>query len=135
MYCTSNYFFTQETINKAEFVMDALYNKSGEVHAWLDAMTGNICGLDGQYVAFVCNDSVYDRHGCHIGWWSDGCIRDCHGAAAYFTRYAGPIGMLKPQRRMKPLEPLRRPAPLRPPLSVKPQRPTTLPKWSQEPPV
>jgi len=53
-------------------MMEALYGRTGQVHAWLDTDSGNILDLRGQHTAFVDGNSVYDWTGRHIGWWSTG---------------------------------------------------------------
>lgn len=88
--------------------LEALYGKSGKVHAWLDISNGNILDLNGQHLAFIAGDSVYDWDGRHIGWWLSGSIRDRTNAAAFFTKDAGSIGVLKPLKALKPLKPLKR---------------------------
>jgi hypothetical protein len=112
--------------------MEALYGKSGRVHAWLDTSDGNILDLNGQHLAFVDGNSVYDWNGRHIGWWISGCVRDRTNAAAYFTRNAGSIGVLKPLKALKPLKPLKALAPLRPLKELRPLKPLKRMAWSTD---
>lgn len=102
--------------------MEALYQQTGAVYAWLDERSGRIIGLRGQNLAFVDGDSVYGWPGQHIGWWVDGHIRDHGGAVAVFTAGAGNLGVIKPVRAIKPIKPVKQIAPVRPVKSVKPVR-------------
>jgi|ERR1700683_5805470 len=110
--------------------MDALFNQSGGVYAWLDTATGNIVSLSGQHLAFIDGDSVYNWQGQHIGWWQDGHIRDRVGAVALFTDVAGSLGVVKPVRAVKPVQPGKAVSPVRPVKAVKPVRSVKQLAWS-----
>jgi hypothetical protein len=50
--------------------------------------------FDGRPAAFIRNGSVYAYSGQHLGWLSDGWIRDHNGDAVYFSngpRRGGPV--------------------------------------------
>ena len=113
--------------------MEALYDQSGSVYAWLQ-MNGHICGLDGENLAFIDGDSVYEWDGKHIGWWQDGHIRDASGAVALFRADATNMGVFMPMRQVPPLHPLRPLSPHRPVKTSKPLRPKYLAEWSDEMP-
>jgi hypothetical protein len=110
--------------------MDALFDGDGEVYAWLNE-DGKIYGLDGQNLAFIEGDSIYDWDGNHVGWWTDGHIRDSYGAVALFTSEASNLGVLKPMRALRPLAPLRELSPMKPMKSMKPMRPLKQMAWAE----
>ena len=114
--------------------MEALYDQSGKVHAWLDTERENILSLKGKHLAVLSDESVYDWRGHHIGWWLDGCIRDASNAAAYFIADAGSFGVVKPVKQVRPVQPVKAVAPVRPVRAVKPVRPVKRLAWSQHPP-
>jgi len=102
--------------------MEALYDSSGRVYAWLDE-GGRILGLGGNHLAFIEGDSVYDWHGQHVGWWGNGHIRDNAGAVAVFSGDADNLGVVKPVKAVKPVQPVKAVAPVKPVKAVKPVRP------------
>jgi hypothetical protein len=112
--------------------MEALHDRTGRVHAWLDKASGRIVNLNGRHVAFVDNDSVYDLGGSHIGWWRDGHIRDRNGAAALFTADATNLGVVKPVRQVKPVQPVKAVAPVKPVKAVKPVKPVKQLAWAAQ---
>jgi hypothetical protein len=111
--------------------MTALYDDSGSVAAWLHE-SGRIYDLDGQNLAFVDGDSVYDWSGNHIGWWQDGHIRDSVGAVAYFTTEAKNLGVFTPFRGFSPFQPFLAFTPFKPFLATKPFRPFNMAAWSSD---
>jgi hypothetical protein len=113
--------------------MEALYGQNGAVYAWLHE-SGKVYGLDGQNLAFVSGDSVYDWGGAHIGWWRKGHIRDNRGNVALFTASAQGLGVTKPMRQLRPLQPLRALSPLKPMKSMNPMRAMNTAAWSTEMP-
>ena len=110
--------------------MDALYQSTGAVYAWLDQSSGRILDLRGQNLAFVDGDSVYAWSGQHIGWWGDGHIRDHSGAVAVFTAGATKLGVVPPVKAVKPVQPVKSVVPVRPVKSVKPVRPIRQLTWA-----
>jgi hypothetical protein len=114
--------------------MEALYDQDGAVYAWLHEETGNIYDTDGQNVAFVSGDGVFNYDGAHVGWWLNGHIRDRSGCVALFTASASNLGVMKPMRQLAPLQPLRELSPLRPLRSMRPLRPMNAAGWSEEMP-
>jgi hypothetical protein len=113
--------------------MEALYDRTGTVHAWLHE-GGKVYGLDGVNLAFIEGGSVYDWSGNHVGWWRNGHIRDSRGAVALFTPSATDLGVQKPVRQLRPLQPLRQLSPLKPLKSLKPMRPLDVAAWSSQVP-
>ena len=114
--------------------MEALYDRKGNIHAWLDVDLGNILDLNGRHVAFLADGSVYDWKGRHIGWWNDGCVRDAANAIAYFTTEALDIGVLRPVKHVRPVQPIEAVAPVRPVERVEPVKPVGRAIWSNQPP-
>jgi hypothetical protein len=110
--------------------MTTLYEQHGKVYAWLDLESGRIYGLNGQNLAFIDDDSVYDWRGKHVGWWQEDHIRDRQGAVALFMRNAGSIGVVKPVCSVAPVRPVKAVAPVRPVKSVRPVRPVRKLAWS-----
>ncbi len=110
--------------------MEALYDRSGRVYAWLDE-NGRIISLRGNHLAFIDDDSVYNWRGKHIGWWRYGHIRESSGAVAVFTADATNLGVVRPVRQVKPVKPVKAIAPVRPVKSVKPVRPVRKLAWAQ----
>lgn len=113
--------------------MEALYDKSGRVFAWLDER-GRIIGLRGNHLAFIDGDSVYNWRGQHVGWWQDGHIRDNSGAVAVFTADASNLGVVKPVKGVKPVKPVKAVPPVKPVKAVKPIRPIKRLSWAQKMP-
>lgn len=110
--------------------MEALYNRSGRVYAWLDDR-GRIISLRGKHLAFIHDNSVYSWRGRHIGWWRDGHIRDSAGAVAVFTADATNLGLVKPVRHVKPVKPVKAVAPVKPVRAVKSVRPVRRIAWAE----
>jgi hypothetical protein len=110
--------------------MEALYDGSGRVYAWLDE-GGRIVGLYGNHLAFIEGDSVYNWQGQHVGWWGNGHIRDNAGAVAVFTTEADNLGVVKPVKAEKPVQAVKKVVPVKPVKAVKPVRPIRRPSWSR----
>lgn len=106
--------------------MEALYDRSGRVYAWLDE-NGRIISLKGKHLAFIDDGSVYSWRGKHIGWWRDGHIRDSSGAVAVFSADATNLGVVK---HVKPVKPVKAVVPVRPVKAVKPVRPVRKLAWA-----
>lgn len=100
----------------------ALYNERGQTYAWLHA-NGNIHGLEGQSLAFVEEDGVYNWEGMHIAWWADGHMRDWLGAVCLFTEASVKTLVVKPLHEWHQQRPLKlemRNRPLKWPKMAKP---------------
>jgi hypothetical protein len=104
--------------------MDALYTERGVAYAWLHA-NGNIYGLEGQALAFVDGDGVYDWVGVHIAWWEDGHMRDWLGAVCLFAHTATKTLVVKPVHELhqqRPLQLEKRNRPLKWPKMARPPK-------------
>ena len=113
--------------------MEALYDGSGRVYAWLDE-GGRIVGLDGNHLAFIEGDTVYNWQGQHVGWWGNGHVRDNAGAVAVFTADADNLGVVKPVKAVKPVQPEKKVVPAKPVKTIKPVRPIRRLSWSRRMP-
>jgi hypothetical protein len=113
--------------------MEALYDHSGRVYAWLDEGR-RIIGLRGNHLAFIEGDSVYTWKGQHIGWWGDDHIRDKTGAVAVFTATAINLGLVKPVKAVRPVQPVKAVIPVKPMKAVKPVKPVKRLSWSRSMP-
>ncbi len=112
--------------------MDALYNRHGQVAAWLDRVECQIVDLSGKHVAFVDGDSVYDYSGSHVGWWRKDHIRDSRGAVGLYTSSSANLGVTKPYLAYAPFPPLKAFAPFKPFKAFKPFRPYDQWSWSSD---
>jgi 4-fold beta-flower domain-containing protein len=72
--------------------MEPLYDRFGRVRAWLQEDVGRIVSPDGNHLAFIERESVYDWHRNHIGWWADGHMRDAGGAVVVWLATAATSG-------------------------------------------
>jgi uncharacterized protein RhaS with RHS repeats len=114
--------------------LEALYNQRGETYAWLHA-DGSIYGLQGQALAFIEDDGVYDWEGVHIAWWADGHMRDWLGAVCLYSHRAQKTLVVKPVHELhqhRPLNLERRSRPLKWPKMAKPPK---LCIWTAEIPI
>ena len=114
--------------------MEPLYDKLGRVSAWLQQDVGRIVGLDGQHLAFIEHDSVYDWHGNHLGWWGDGHMRDVEGAVVVWLATAENLEVPRPALGERPARPPLVAVPARPARSIPPVRPVRAARWSNRMP-
>jgi hypothetical protein len=110
--------------------MQPLYDQSGQVCAWLQNATGRIISQHGGHVAFLFRDSVYDRHGLHLGWWENGHMRDHCGAVVIFSREAKDLVVRRPGFCMMPGVPSVRGITSRPALSRCPGKRSRMGSWT-----
>ena len=77
--------------------MEPLYDRRGQVYAWLRSNEGQIINRQGRHVAFIVNGNVYAYHRSqHLGWWDEGHMRDHRGAVVVFTKDATGLIVGKP---------------------------------------
>ena len=112
-------------------MLEALYNQSGDVYAWLDMSRRDIVDRRGKPLAFIDGDSVYNQQGRHIGWWQNWHIRDGSGAVVLFTKLATSLGVARPAEATRPAQPVIviAPPPHRTP-GFRPLRPPAASTWS-----
>jgi hypothetical protein len=113
--------------------LEPLYNERGATYAWLHA-TGNVYSLEGDALAFVDGEVVYDWEGHPIGWWAEGHMRDAMGAVCLFTQAAKNAGVVKPVHELHRQRPLGMITPPRPLKWPRPARPPNLWSWSKKMP-
>jgi len=104
------------------------YDRSGQPLAY-SSDGKHIYTLEGTPVAHVDRGSIYAYSGEHLGWFSDGWIRDHGGACVLFTKDARggpakPVKAVKRVKRVKSVKPVKSVKQVRP---VKPVRSST---WS-----
>jgi hypothetical protein len=114
--------------------LEALYNQRGEAYAWLHA-NGNVYGLEGQALAFVEEDGVYDWEGVHIAWWADGHMRDWLGAVCLFTEASSKTLVVKPVHQLHQRRPLKLETRIRPLRWPKMAKPPKLCIWTTKMPL
>jgi hypothetical protein len=115
--------------------MDALYDPTGALRAWLDASDGMVVDRAGARLACLCGNRLHAWDGQQIGWWQDGSIGDLAGSIALFTATAGNLPHLPPYRATPALAPTAVRGPLRafrPPARLRPIRGLG---WSSMPPI
>lgn len=112
--------------------MNPLYDRSGQVYAWVDKAAGRITDLTGRHVAHISSNNVYDYRGRHLGWWDRDHLRDRDGAVALYERDAADLGVFKPFPAFAPFRPLPTFAPM-PALPALPSlRPFNRMAWSSQ---
>jgi hypothetical protein len=101
--------------------MRALFDRTGHVRIWIHPKGRWLLDLQGNPLALIMIDSVYDCNGQHLGWWDCTKIRDHHGRMLLIDRKAMDLGRLNPPFRPRPRPPaIDDPMPTVPPLGVKP---------------
>lgn len=115
--------------------VDVIYNRYGQPELRV-LENGRLVTFRGESVGFIKDDSAYDYHGHHLGWYENGILRDNWGAVVGFgeqpTDY--PIPLL-PLKALKPLAGLVQLEPLRPLTQLKPLKPMKTFSWSAHTPI
>ena len=57
----------------------------------------------GEPVAYIDRDAVYGYNGKHLGWFSNGWIRDLNGCCVFFSEKANGCGPVKPIKYICPV--------------------------------
>lgn len=104
------------------------YDESGQPTVYTEDGT-HVYLFNGEPVAYLDEDSVYEYSGTHLGWFIEEWIRDNDGSCVLFTQYAtgGPI---KPTRGVRPLKGMRQLKPFKQLKAPKPIRPIKSLVWS-----
>ena len=110
--------------------MEPLYERSGEVYAWLEVESGRIINLRGKHVAFLGGDSIYSWSGRHLAWWRGDHARDHDGRVVVFTRKARGLGPVLPALGSMPPRPTLAAAPPKPARASKPGEPGASKSWA-----
>lgn len=109
------------------------YDWDGNPFAYSDD-DENIFTYGGKPIAYVSEDSIYSFEGKHIGYFTDGLIRDANGNALLFSDDAT-AGPLRPLKKLRPLKGLRELMPLKSLREIKPLRPLNTFNWSPHSPA
>jgi hypothetical protein len=109
--------------------MDALYDRTGSVHAWFDAPTARIVSRSGGRLAWVSCERLHGLDGRQIGWYREGCVCGLAGAVALFT-VTGNLAQLRPYRAVRGIVPVEPFEPLRPAVTATALRPARRFSWS-----
>lgn len=86
----------------------------------------------GEPVAYFDGDAVYGFNGKHLGWFSDGWIRDLHGCCVFYSENATGSGPLKPLKQLCPLKGLKQFRPLKSLRELRHLRPFDSLSWSPQ---
>jgi hypothetical protein len=89
----------------------------------------NVYMFSGEPVAYLKGNSVYAFDGSHLGFFTDGWVRDHQGFYVFFTENAKG-GPPKPLRALKPLKSIRKIRPVRGVRALRPLRPLRQLAWS-----
>lgn len=110
--------------------IDVLYNRFGKPIFRIYSK-GRIVTFGGKSVGFLQGDSLYNYHGKHIGWYSDGLIRDHYGQVVGFGEHVTDhMHPFLPFKQFKPFAYLPQFEPFRPFLQFEPFRPFKSYGWS-----
>lgn len=107
------------------------YDCHGKPSAYTEDGT-HIYLFTGEPVAYFDADAVYGFNGKHIGWFSDGWIRDLRGYCVFFTENATGFGPLKPLKQLCPLKSLKQLRPLKSLRELRHLRPFDSLSWSPQ---
>ena len=92
---------------------ETLYDFEGNPVAYINWEDNNTIYLwNGVPVAYLYGaELIYGFNGCHLGWYSNGIVRDINGRMAGFNKQTCPVlkkmEPLKSLRQLKPLKSLR----------------------------
>ena len=73
-----------------------LLDRTGNVKLWADPRTGWMTDLNGNAVALIAVDAVYDRNGVQLGWWYGDHIRNRNGQVVLFVSRCKIEGLTMP---------------------------------------
>jgi hypothetical protein len=104
------------------------YDSEGEPVAYSDDGV-HIFLFSGEPVAYLVNESVYSFSGNHLGFFSNGWIRDHDGDAVFFSENSIG-GLMKPLKKLKPLKSLKELIPLKGLRELRPLKPLDSFLWS-----
>lgn len=107
------------------------YNQEGRAVAWLVENTTypSIYLFNGEPVAWMRDEHVYDYSGKYLGWLQDGWIRDREGRAVFFS-VGATGGPAKPARQARPARGARGARPARGAREARPARAARSTSWS-----
>lgn len=88
------------------------YDSKGRAVAYTED-NENIYLFNGEPVAYIYKDLVYNYNGIHLGRFEKGWIRDKIGNCAFFTDDAIGNGPIKPMKQIQPIKAIKRIKPIK----------------------
>lgn len=85
----------------------------------------------GEPVAYIDRDAVYGYNGKHLGWFSNGWIRDLNGYCVFFSEKANDCGPVKPVKYICPVKCVKYVRPVKCVKEVRRVRAVNCLAWSQ----
>jgi len=73
-----------------------LLDRTGNVKYWADPRSSWMVDLDGNAVALIAVDAVYDRNGVQLGWWYGDHLRNRNGQVVLFVTRSKIEGLMMP---------------------------------------
>ena len=73
-----------------------LLDRTGNVKYWADPRSSWMTDLDGNAVALIAVDAVYDRNGVQLGWWYGDHLRNRNGQVVLFVSHSKIGGLTMP---------------------------------------
>jgi hypothetical protein len=73
-----------------------LLDRTGNVKYWADPRSSWMVDLDGNAVALIAVDAVYDRNGVQVGWWYGDHLRNRNGQVVLFVSRSKIEGLMMP---------------------------------------
>jgi hypothetical protein len=109
-----------------------LYTRQEHRAAFIDFEREVITDPDGQTIAFLEGDGIFDRAGLQVGWWMGSYICDLVGRVLLVTAEAFIAGMALPRPTRSSQRPTRREIPNRPGLQrINSRRPPRRAEWGK----
>lgn len=110
--------------------VDVLYNRFGKPIFRIFS-NGRIVTFGGKSAGFLQGDSLYNYQGKHVGWYSEGLVRDHNGHVVGFgENVTDTIHPFLPFKQFKPFADLTQFEPFRPFTQFEPFRPFKSFIWS-----
>lgn len=106
------------------------YDCHGKPTAYTEDGT-HIYLFTGEPVAYLDGDTVYGFNGKHLGWFSDGWIRDLHGCCVFYSENAIGSGPVKPVKCICPIKSIKHIRPIKCIKEIKRVRAINCLSWSQ----
>ena len=107
------------------------YTSSGKPYAYSEDGE-QIYTFSGLPLGYLYQDSIYNYQGDHIGYFSNGLLRDRLGRVALFTNETS-AGPTQPSKKMSPSREMKQPLPEKAHRSEPSKRPMNRMQWSSYP--
>ena len=79
-----------------------LLDRTGNVKFWVDPRFSWITDLNGNAVALIAVDAIYDKNGVQLGWWYGDHLRNRNGQAVLFVSRSKIEGLMMPAEKPTP---------------------------------